>query len=227
MRVTFWGTRGSLPTPMNTQEFRIKAKRLLMNARNIDLSDEAAVDAYMENSTLPNAMTFGGNTPCVEVSENNEHVILDCGSGLRVLGNHMMETGFKTGDRINILQTHTHWDHIMGFPFFSPALSGKADIHIYGIHPDLKERFDQQMDRIHFPITMDEMSADITFHQINSGEQISIGSFNRIGENVVVSSSAASLSPIRVSIIPAAHMHIELLHRINVWSSLQTANTTT
>ena len=177
MRVTFWGTRGSLPTPMNAHEFKIKAKRLLMNARDIDLSDESAVDNYLDNIEVPHAMTFGGNTPCVEVSEGNEQLILDCGSGLQALGHYMMNSGFKKGERINILQTHTHWDHIMGFPFFSPALSGEADIHIYGVHPNLKERFEQQMDRIHFPITMDEMGADITFHHINSREQISLGCF--------------------------------------------------
>ncbi|MCE5252320.1 MBL fold metallo-hydrolase [bacterium] len=177
MRVTFWGTRGSLPTPMDTAEFRIKAKRLLMNARDIDLSDEMAVDEYLDNSALPHAMTFGGNTPCIEVTEGDEHLIFDCGSGMRVLGHSMMKSGFTPGSRIDIFQTHTHWDHIMGFPFFAPALAGRADIHIYGVHPGLKERFGQQMDRIHFPITMDEMSSSVTFHQLSSGEKVTVGAF--------------------------------------------------
>ena len=177
MRVTFWGTRGSLPTPLSAREYRNKAKYLLMNAQKTDLSDEAAVDRYLDTCELPHAMTFGGNTPCVEITEGSERLILDCGSGLRVLGHHMMESGFTRGSRITIFQTHTHWDHIMGFPFFAPALAGAADIHIYGIHPNLKERFDQQMDRIHFPITMEEMSATISFHQIQSGEEVPIGPF--------------------------------------------------
>ena len=134
MRVTFWGTRGSIPTPMNTHEFRIKAKRLLMNAVDIDLTDEAAVDTYLENSTIPHAMTFGGNTPCVEITDKNEQIIIDCGSGLRTLGHTMMERGFKTGSRINILQTHTHWDHIMGFPLFRPGSRGESR-HSHLWHP--------------------------------------------------------------------------------------------
>lgn len=148
-----------------------------MNVRGIDLSDEAAVDTYLDRYELPHAMTYGGNTPCVEITEGSERLILDCGSGLRLLGHHMMESGFEKGSRITIFQTHTHWDHIMGFPFFPPALAGAADIHIYGVHPNLKERFDQQMDRIHFPITMEEMSATITFHQLQSGEAVDIGPF--------------------------------------------------
>ncbi len=178
MRISFWGSRGSLPTPLSNEEFRSKVKRLLLNAKDVDLSDEAAVDSYLDNCPVPCAMTFGGNTPCVEVTEGAEQLILDCGSGLRRLGNHMMKKGFVKGSRINIFQTHTHWDHIMGFPFFSPALAGAADIHIYGVHPKLRERFEQQMDRIHFPITMEEMSADITFHQISNNDVIAIGPFS-------------------------------------------------
>jgi len=177
MRVVFWGTRGSIPNPLTSNEFRAKVKHLLMSARNVDINDEAAVDNYLDTRQFPEAMTFGGNTPCVEVSEGNQHLILDCGSGLCPLGRQMMKRGLGTDKRINILQTHTHWDHVMGFPFFAPAFVKDASIHIYGIHPDLKERFDQQMDRIHFPITMAEMGAEIIFHQLKSEEEFTLGPF--------------------------------------------------
>ena len=177
MRIVFWGTRGSLPSPMNIHAFRIKAKRMLMNARDVDLTDEAAIDAYLESTPPPDTMTFGGNTPCVEVIEGNDHLILDCGSGIRELGNDLFQRGFAPGNRINILQTHTHWDHMMGFPFFGPAYSQDTEIHIYGVHPHLRERFEAQMDLVHFPITIDEMRASITFHQMHAGEEISLGSF--------------------------------------------------
>ncbi|MDP2981816.1 MAG: MBL fold metallo-hydrolase [Candidatus Latescibacter sp.] len=178
MKVTFWGTRGSLPSPMNAAEFRSKVKYLLMNARTVDLTSETAVETYLDNIPFPRAMTFGGNTPCVEVSEGKERLILDCGTGLRPLGNLIMQEGFPPGSRIDILQTHTHWDHIMGFPFFEPALSGKAEIHIHGVHPNLRQRFTAQMDRIHFPITLEEMGSAIFFHEIGSEEEITIGPFS-------------------------------------------------
>ena len=94
MKVTFWGTRGSLPSPLEANEFRIKAKRLLMNARNINLANEETIEAYLDQSPLPNAVTFGGNTPCVEISEGNDQLIFDCGSGLAVCGKDMMKKGF-------------------------------------------------------------------------------------------------------------------------------------
>jgi len=177
MKVKFWGTRGSLPTPMTTDQFRVKAKRLLMKAANVDLSNEKAVDAYLDSRPFPDAMTFGGNTPCIEIKEGKSQVIMDCGSGLFQLGRSMMKSGIEPGTRIDIIQTHTHWDHLMGFPFFGPAYTSGTDIHIHGIHPNLKTRFEQQMDLIHFPITMEDMSARIEFHQHECGEDFSIGPF--------------------------------------------------
>ena len=177
MRITFWGTRGSLPSPLEANEFRIKAKRLLMNARNINLANEESIEAYLDQSPLPNALTFGGNTSCVEISEGNNQLILDCGSGLAVCGKDMMKKGFKPGSRINIFQTHTHWDHMMGFPFFAPAYTKDTEIHIYGVHPNLKTRFEQQMDIIHFPITMDDMKSNIIFHQLSPGEEVILDPF--------------------------------------------------
>jgi ribonuclease BN (tRNA processing enzyme) len=162
---------------MNTNEFRVKVKRLLMNASHVDLKNEKAIEAYIEQYSLPNAMTFGGNTPCVEITEGDAQLILDCGSGMRLLGKDMLKQGVKPGERIDILQTHTHWDHMMGFPFFGPAYVRGADIHIHGVHPDLKNRFEQQMDNIHFPITMNDMGAVITFHQLSQGEEIKLGQF--------------------------------------------------
>jgi len=160
---------------MNAAELRRKVKYLLMNARSVDLANETAVERYLDQLAFPHAMTFGGDTPCVEVCEGNNRLILDCGTGLRSLGNRIMQED-STG-RIDILQTHVHWDHIMGFPFFEPALSGKAEIHIHGVHPNLRQRFEAQMDHIHFPIAIEEMGSPVYFHEIKCEEEITIGSF--------------------------------------------------
>ncbi len=162
---------------MDTNEFKIKAKRLLMNAQHVNLKSEAAVEAYLNQSSIQNSLTFGGNTPCIEITEENSHLVIDCGSGLAALGKEMIKKGFKQGNRIDILQTHTHWDHMMGFPFFAPAYLKNTEIHIHGVHPDLKKRFKYQMDLIHFPITMDDMKSSIVFHQLSPGQEINLGPF--------------------------------------------------
>lgn len=177
MVLTFWGTRGSIPSPLDSHEFRIKAKRLLMNAQKVNLASETAIENYLSAVPIPSAMTFGGNTPCVEVTDGDRQLILDCGTGIAKLGKDMMEKGFLPGGRIDILQTHTHWDHINGFPYFEPAYTSGTEIHVYGVHPKLRERFEAQMDIVHFPIRMDEMKASIEFHQLAPGEETSIGPF--------------------------------------------------
>ena len=71
----------------------------------------------------PDHMIYGGNTSCVEVSDGACRLILDAGTGLRSLGQEMMKAGVTSAA---LLLTHTHWDHICGFPSFTPFyLSGR------------------------------------------------------------------------------------------------------
>ena len=66
----------------------------------------------------PNHIAFGGNTSCIEVSADGHRFILDAGTGIRNLGHWIFRKGPK---RATFLFSHTHWDHITGFPFFAPA----------------------------------------------------------------------------------------------------------
>jgi len=74
---------------------------------------------------------YGGNTTCyvVKGKDGTMHVI-DAGTGIRVLGNKMMKEGFR--GKANLYITHTHWDHIQGFPFFTPAYVKGNNINVYG-----------------------------------------------------------------------------------------------
>ena len=66
---------------------------------------------------------YGGNTLCVELylDDIDRLIIIDAGSGLRLLGNHLITEGFAAGSlETDIFLTHTHLDHIIGFPFFGP-----------------------------------------------------------------------------------------------------------
>ena len=95
MLVTFWGVRGSIPTPGES------------TAR------------------------YGGNTPCVTIEHKDTLLIIDCGSGLRVLGNALLQKSKGQPIEADILISHTHWDHIQGFPFFIPAFIPKNTFKIY------------------------------------------------------------------------------------------------
>ena len=80
----------------------------------------------------PATWRYGGNTPCLEfVAPDGTKFILDCGTGLRVLGNRWDADGSATAAPTHILVTHYHWDHIQGLPFFSPLYQKGNRLHVY------------------------------------------------------------------------------------------------
>jgi len=119
----FWGVRGSIPSPLTGSQVEDKIVRAVMAMHDNPLpkdADEAAVREVLHKS-LPfhHRSTFGGNTPCVEVRCDDELIILDMGSGLRPLGMSLLSETFKNkGLSGTILQSHVHWDHIQGYPFW-------------------------------------------------------------------------------------------------------------
>ena len=105
----------------------------------------------------------GGNTSCLAVSSGDELFIFDTGSGIRDLGLELMKDGPRN---IHLLITHTHWDHIQGFPFFTPAYVPGFDITIYGAHgfgKNLEALFRGQLDMDYFPAQMKDMNANLEF----------------------------------------------------------------
>ncbi|MBI4534638.1 MAG: MBL fold metallo-hydrolase, partial [Ignavibacteriae bacterium] len=135
MKLRFWGTRGSIPTPGKE------------------------------------TVRYGGNTPCVEVRLQNDNlVIFDAGTGIRGLGDALMQKG----ESVNayLLIGHPHWDHIQGFPFFKPAFISGNEFTIMGAQSKnvtLRQMISDQMDKVYFPIQLNELKAKINFHPIKEG----------------------------------------------------------
>ena len=178
MKVKFWGVRGSLPAPIPPREIENKILQALSGARGIDLDDSEAVDSYVRSLPYYQRTTTGGNTSCVQVSGENTEIILDAGSGIRQLGIELMEGPCGQGKgSIHLLISHTHWDHIMGFPFFTPAYAPGNQVFIYGRHPRIKERFQDQHHPDHFPVSLETMSADVQFVQLEDKPNENIGEF--------------------------------------------------
>jgi phosphoribosyl 1,2-cyclic phosphodiesterase len=120
---------------------------------------------------------YGGNTACVEllVESLDRRLIIDAGSGIRELGDEMMRSHTsQDGLRAEIFLSHTHWDHIMGFPFFSPIYLPEAQLKIYGPvtyeEATLKEVLSGQWTYRHFPVRHDELSAHIEYVDLKEGE---------------------------------------------------------
>lgn len=136
LRVTCWGTRGSIPSPG------------------------------------PETVRFGGNTSCVEVrTGDGRRYVLDAGSGIRALGRRMMAEGGPVD--ADLFVTHYHWDHIQGFPHWSPLYSGDTRVRVHGPRVgdvSAAAAFEGQMSGVYFPVPIHVFPAAIEYADVAEGE---------------------------------------------------------
>jgi phosphoribosyl 1,2-cyclic phosphodiesterase len=124
----------------------------------------------------PDRLRYGGNTTCLEIGtpDPREPVIIDCGSGVRALGDELMNRSVR---RIHIMLTHFHWDHIQGLPSFAPLFQSGAEITIYSNRSTLEAclLLSAQMADPFFPVTFAELNSLVEFRQVECGKQFAIG----------------------------------------------------
>jgi phosphoribosyl 1,2-cyclic phosphodiesterase len=178
MYVKFWGTRGSIPTPVSSDAIKQKIRQALEGAVGLDLADSATLNQYLERLPFTIANTIGGNTPCLEVRFRDQLLIIDAGSGLRELGLSLLKQTFTNGKHhTDLLITHTHWDHIQGFPFFRPAFVAGNRFTFHSPFADLAARMEQQQQATYFPVPVSYMKATLEFNHIAPDEWHQIGKF--------------------------------------------------
>lgn len=172
LRVHFWGSRGSLPTPLGAAAVRGKLRDALIAARGHDLATPAAIDGFIDRE-LPFSVrsTYGGNTACVEIAAGgDEYVLCDLGTGLREFGRALIaEHGAERRHCFNVFLSHLHWDHVMGFPFFPPAYIPGNLIRIHGCHKEMREALRRQHQAPGFPVDFNSLGATIEFVELTPG----------------------------------------------------------
>jgi phosphoribosyl 1,2-cyclic phosphodiesterase len=121
---------------------------------------------------------YGGNTPCLELTApDGTHFILDCGTGLRMLGNLWTQTQHGNGIQAHIMVTHFHWDHIQGIPFFHPFFEPQNRFHFYSFQSkslgpqSLQQVLQAQLASPYFPVDVSMMTAAREFREITGGEK--------------------------------------------------------
>jgi len=177
MRIKFWGVRGSIPTPLTGAEVRGKIIAALQDAVGVDLTDPAQIRTYVDGLSPFVGGTVGGNTPCVEVDAGDTLIVLDAGSGLRLLGLELVQREpFRSGQgTIHLFLSHLHWDHIQGFPFFAPAYVPGNRVLVYSPHPNFEQFFTDQQNSAYFPTTVGNMGGEVQFFPLAEDECLSVG----------------------------------------------------
>jgi phosphoribosyl 1,2-cyclic phosphodiesterase len=123
----------------------------------------------------PKTVKYGGNTSCIEIRAGNEIIIIDGGSGLRALGNMLLD---EMPVVARMFFTHFHWDHIQGFPFFAPAFINGNRFDLFGsnkLSGTLAETLSGQMNFPNFPVSLSDMAAQMKFHDLREGEAVACG----------------------------------------------------
>lgn len=183
MNVRFWGTRGSLPAALTASAVREKIVDALVAASGRTLDTPEKARAFAETLPFSVSHTFGGSTSCIELrSEGAGRVLLDMGSGARAAaGDALRELKGAPGE-FHVFQSHLHWDHIMGFPFFTPAYIPGHRIRIYGCHAELEHAFRRQQAPPSFPVDFSIMAANIEFIVLEPGRSYDIAGYRVVAK---------------------------------------------
>ena len=176
MKVTFWGTRGSIPVATNATQFRDKMAWVLERAIAQNVKSGVDIRALLDSLPFERTGSFGGNTSCVQVSDGDQHLICDFGTGIREFGQQALAQS-STPQTFHVLLSHLHWDHIMGFPFFTPIYIPGHTIHIYSCHSQTEQILRAQHHNPTFPVEFDQLPAHIHFHPLKSGRQSTVNGF--------------------------------------------------
>ena len=181
MKVRFWGTRGSIPVSLTASHVRAKLKTALSAAQahiaaGKPLDTAGKIEDFIDSLGFDVAGTFGGHSSCVQIDTGGtEHLICDMGSGVRPLGQQMMQRfGPGKPQTYHVFMSHVHWDHIMGFPFFTPVYIPGNRVVIHGCHAELEHAFRRQQAAPSFPVDFSLLGAKIEFDVLEPGRDYEI-----------------------------------------------------
>ncbi|MCR5612956.1 MBL fold metallo-hydrolase [Treponema sp.] len=166
MKIRFWGVRGSIPSPVLSEQIQAKINACVQRITPQDLESFDSRERFIAN--LPDWIygTVGGNTPCIQLTtDEGKEIILDAGSGIRVMGKNS-----KTPEdsHYSLFFSHFHWDHICGFPFFDHAYNPSVTIDIYSPFEKASEYLALQMPSVNlFPVLWENFSRNFIFHTMD------------------------------------------------------------
>ena len=200
MRIRFWGVRGSLPSPLLPAQIKSKISAIMERLSPADLESAESRERFLAG--LPPWLfgSVGANTPCVTVQIESEKlpvqkklsfpgkmIVFDAGSGMKELAAAIAKVK-QVPSQYNVFFSHFHLDHIMGFPFFTPAYDPTVTMNFYSPMEVMKAAMQGQMDPPYFPVPIDYMASKKKFHTLSRpvklfGASISYRKMNHPGDS--------------------------------------------
>jgi phosphoribosyl 1,2-cyclic phosphodiesterase len=175
-KVKYWGVRGSLPSSPLPEQWVEHIEALMLDFFRSGFKDATHIKEFISTYAVPDFGGYGTATTCAEVFSDKQQIIIDGGSGLRSLSEHMVRGSAGKGkSEIHIFLTHFHWDHLLGLPFFAPHFIKGNKIHYYAVQPELAEIVKSQFRKPSFPVPFEALSASIQFHQLEPRVPLVLG----------------------------------------------------
>jgi phosphoribosyl 1,2-cyclic phosphodiesterase len=165
MKVKYWGVRGSLPYSPSPEQLVKEFEHLMHSFFKAGHKSPNEIKEFIRSMSVPAVGGFGTATTCVEVTTEKGRIIIDGGSGIKSLGDHLIKTGEGRGP-FHIFLTHFHWDHLIGIPFFVPHFIPGTKINYYAVQPELELMVRGKFKRPYFPVPFEGLRSDIKFHSL-------------------------------------------------------------
>ncbi len=172
MRLKLWGTRGSLPRALTNREMFDQLGQLFDDAISEGITELKAFRSYLHKRYEREPILHGGNSICSEVLADEKRFFIDMGSGIRTAGSEALQRG---ASHHIIFQTHMHWDHVIGLPFFVPLYTPGQKITIYHVHKNAPQYIKILFNGVNFPVKWEELSADVEFINLKLYEKLNFG----------------------------------------------------
>lgn len=186
MKLIVHGARGSYPTSGDSGRIEEILQWAWQFFSNNKFNSWTEAQAALGQHAFSNWKTYGGHTTCIEIQHSKSKtipLILDAGTGLgeavKNPKSYLFQAEFMRGmGKANFLMSHTHWDHVIALPTFTPLFVPGNEFHFYSPFKDLESRFQALFDERFFPVKYEIVESQIFIHHIKENDPFKVENFD-------------------------------------------------